>query len=47
MTGVVAVGGTTEPLLPRGELRSGFPYWLGSLRAMLRYDWGGCARGSG
>jgi ABC-2 type transport system permease protein len=40
VTGVVASAGRTEPLLPRGELRSGFSYWLGSLRAMLRYDWG-------
>jgi ABC-2 type transport system permease protein len=37
---MVASAGRTEPLQPRGELRSGFPYWLGSLRAMLRYDWG-------
>ena len=40
MTGMVASTGRTEPLRPRGQLRSGFPYWLGSFRAMLRYDWG-------
>ena len=40
MTGLVTSARLTQPLRPRGELRSGFPYWLGSFRAMLRYDWG-------
>jgi ABC-2 type transport system permease protein len=42
VTAAVAEAGRREDLLPPGhDLRSGPPYWVGSLRAMLRYDWGG------
>jgi ABC-2 type transport system permease protein len=40
VTGLVTSAELAQPLRPRGDLRSGFPYWLGSFRAMLRYDWG-------
>ena len=42
MSAVITGTGRRDDLLPSGsELRSGFPYWMDSLRSMLRYDWGG------
>jgi ABC-2 type transport system permease protein len=37
---VVEVGRRDELPSPGRGLRSGLPYWVGSLRSMLRYDWG-------
>jgi ABC-2 type transport system permease protein len=42
VSAVIAGTGSRDDLVPPGhELRSGFPYWMDSLRSMLRYDWGG------
>jgi len=42
VSAVITGTGRRDDLLPSGsELRSGFPYWMDSLRSMLRYDWGG------
>ena len=40
MTAAVAATEPLGPLEPRRGLRSGFPYWVESLRCMFRYDWG-------
>jgi ABC-2 type transport system permease protein len=37
---MIAADPRTDIVRPRDELRSGLTYWLSSLAAMLRFDWG-------